>query len=129
MRAHVKKPAKTILIYGLTDRQMAELTAAGAKENIICRRVTPEQAGLTVVQLLGENTLPAGETPASPVEGQYALLDGFEGREERGIALINAVAPGVIKAIRTRHNSSWSFAALCAEMQKEHAAMNPGQQR
>lgn len=128
MRAHVKKPAKTILIYGWTDAQMAQLTAAAAKENIICRPVTTEQTGLTVAQLLGEPVPAAPETPASPIEGQYALLDGFAGREEQGVALINRVAPGVIKAIRTRHNGSWSFGALCAEMQKEHAAMHPEQQ-
>ena len=112
---------KTILIYGLSPFQQLALISAAQKEGILCRIVSDTETAYTVDQLLSGKKL--APRPPLPVAGKYALLDGFSGDEETGLALINSVAPGVIKAAHTSHNGSWHFFKLCAAIQEENDYM------
>ena len=112
---------KTLLVYGLTEEELAALTAAGISEGVRCRAVEDTQTVRTVEELLSGKAFP----PAEPVHlpGKYALMDGFKGCVGRGVALISGNTKGVIKAMHTKHNSAWRFADLCAAIQEENDAM------
>ena len=109
---------RTILIYGLAPLQQLALISAAEKEGIICRPVSDTETSYTVDQLLSGKEL--APRPPLPVAGRYALLDSYSGEELR---LVNSVAPGVIKAVRTKHNGSWHFFKLCNAIQEENDYM------
>lgn len=109
---------RTILIYGLHPIQQLALVSSAEKEGISCRIVADTETAYTVDQLLSGKQLPP--RPALPVAGRYALLDGFDGDEDVALNLINAAAPGVIKAVHTKHNGSWHFFKLCSAIQEEN---------
>ncbi len=109
---------KTILIYGLSGMQMLALSSMAEKEGIVCKAVSDTQTTLTVAQLLSETPFPP--QPSHALIGKFALLHGFDGHPQSGTALINQVASGVIKAMHTKHNSSWRFCDLCTEIRKEY---------
>ncbi len=121
MSTHIKKSEKTILIYGLSGMQLLILDTITKNEGIVCKPVSDTQTSLTVDQLLSGKDFPP--MPSRPLMGKFALLDGFDGQEQIGIALINQVTSGVIKAIHTKHNSSWRFSDLCASIQEEYHTM------
>lgn len=128
MKAHVIKPEKrTVLTYGLPAAQQQELAKRLAAENVSCRAVQGGQTTATLLQLLADETVPVQKQAPQPA-GKFAVLDGFEGEAAgKAAAIINGVCPGVIKAVRTAHNSGWRFYALCEELAAEHAAMTKGE--
>ncbi len=122
----MKQAEKTILVYGLSGMQMLALTSMAQQAGIVCKAVSDTQTTLTVAQLLSGKEFPP--KPDHPLIGKFALLDGFNGQEQLGTAMINQVASGVIKAVHTKHNSDWRFADLCSEIHKEyHAVKKAGQ--
>ncbi len=112
---------KTILIYGLSGMQFLQLNAMAEQVGITCRAVSDTQVSYTVAELLSGKEL--APKPARRLMGKFALLDGFQGQEQIGTLLINQVSSGVIKAVHTKHNSSWLFSDLCSEIHKEHQTM------
>lgn len=122
MRARIMQTKKTILVYGLTVEQQNKLQELAKAEGILCKAVTDSQTTLTVAQLL--STEDAVGSESAPLEGKFAILDGFGNKEREGTALINQVDPDVLKAVRTPYNGGWKFKDLCVELQKEHVAMH-----
>ena len=112
---------KTILIYGLAPMELLALSAMAEHAGVRCKPVSDVQTTLTISQLLSDNDYPPA--PPFPLQGKFALLDGFTGNEDEGAALINYVAGGVIKAVHTKHNTNWRFSDLCAEIHAEHTYM------
>ena len=112
---------KTILIYGLNPAQKLTLGLLSQQAGIRLKTLTDREIMHPIGALLSGKDLP--DMPAFPLTGKYALLDGFQGQEQIGTDLINQVVPGVIKAVRTRHNESWRFCDLCSEIQLEHRTM------
>ena len=112
---------KTILIYGLSPMQLLQLAALAEPLGITCRAVPDSRAAYKVDELLAGAEIPG--MPAMHLLGRFALLDGFHGQESLATALINRVAPGVIKAVHTAHNGKWRFCDLCAEISTEHRTM------
>lgn len=121
MRARITQIKKTILVYGLFESQFEQLETLAKKENVICKAVLDTQTTRTIAQLLCDTNAPEGE--ALPLSGKFAVLDGFGKAEQEGIALLNQVDSSIIKAVRTPYNSSWTFAKLSEELQKEHMAL------
>lgn len=117
----MKQSEKTILVYGLSGMQLLALSSMAEKAGITCKAVSDTQTSLTVAQLLSEQEFPP--SPAQPLIGKFALLDGFDGQETLGTALINQVASGVIKAVHTKHNSDWRFSELCSAIHEEYQTM------
>lgn len=116
-----RKSERTILIYGLSGKQMLSLAMAAKEAGIRCRAVADTETCLTVSQLLSGEELPP--CAPLPLTGKYALLDGFDGNLGEAASLINHASYGVIKAIRTDKNSSWRFADLCYAIQQEQDAI------
>lgn len=119
MEHHIQTPV--ILIYGLSGMQLLSLTALAKKAGVTCRGIDDGHTTYTIARLLSDQDLTPA--PSAPLGGKFALLHGFDGREQLAAALINQVSGGVIKAIHTPHNDGWSFASLCAELRREHQAM------
>lgn len=117
-----KKASKTILIYGLNPGQRLTLSMLCEKAGIRCRILTDWETTLPISALLSDRELPKlGEYP---IPGKFALLDGFDGQEHMAAGLINQVAPGVIKAAHTKHNTNWRFCDLCSAILLEHRTMS-----
>ena len=121
MRAKIQTPKKTILIYGLEETQFQALAEAAKAEDILCYAVTDTQTTFTVARLLYDR--PETEAEAQPIDGKFALLDGFGNHPEAALRLINAVDISVIKAVHTPHNGAWKFKDLCEAILKEHQMM------
>lgn len=112
---------KTILIYGLEPIQKLMLTSQCQKAGVSCRILENEHTTVTIGKLLGQGEMPRGIP--FPLPGKFALLDGFAGQEQMGTALINQIAPGVIKAVHTPTNTNWRFCDLCSHIMQEHRMM------
>ena len=121
MKAHIQKAIKKLLVYGLTQTEYANLQAAAAQKQIICKKINDQQTCLKVGQLLSE------ENPVSASElalnGKFALLSGFGKEIEDCLNIINGAAQGVIKAVATPHNIEWKFSDLCAAVSEEYRVM------
>ena len=117
MKPHFEK---TILLYGLEPMQTLKLCALAQAQGIRCRPVPDSRVFSRIDELLTDRDT---EGPAMHLTGRFALLAGFDGQQMQATALINSVAPGVIKAVRTEHNGQWRFADLCGEIAEEHRLM------
>ncbi len=114
----MSSPARrTILIYGLAGMELLKLAKLCKEAGIRCKAVSSAQTTLTVSQLLSENPPQASES--FPLNGKYALLDGFGSQIDDAARIINQVSSGVIKAVHTAHNSNWRFADLCFAIRQE----------
>ena len=93
--------------------------------------VTPEQAGQTVGFLAGIKGWEAAE-PAEPVQPPDASVLVFSGlpgaRLDLALAALRraGVPRSVYRAVVTADNAGWSFAQLCAELERERAAVERG---
>ena len=117
MKPHFEK---TILIYGLEPMQTLKLCALAQAQGIRCKPVPDSRVFSRIDDLLTDRDT---DGPAVRLPGRFALLAGF-GQGPLPTALINSVAPGVIKAVRTEHNGAWRFSDLCSEISQEAQYMN-----
>ncbi len=115
-----------VLLYNITDEAKRQRIALSAwKLGIQCRRVAPEDFAQPIGYLLGlEGFSPSGEA-ASPFETEMLLMHALSSAQFTGFldALRRNRCTVALKAVATEHNVSWSSAALCKELQKEHEAM------
>lgn len=117
MSENIKRKEKTILVYGLSAEELMMLAVSAKRAGIRFKLVSDTQTSLTVSRLLSFEDCPAADP--LPLVGKYALLDGFGADLGEASSIINQAAGGVIKAVRTEHNSGWRFADLCFAIQQE----------
>lgn len=102
------------------------------RQRVRIRTVTSEQAGQRVgylAGLRGWEEIPGARAPGTPV-GSVLVFSGLNGPRLDTVlsALHRAGVPReVYKAVVTADNASWSFAALCAELQRERRAVEQGE--
>lgn len=93
------------------------------------RTVEPARTGQTVGCLLGVKGFPEtqGEAPAPAPDQPAMVLSGFSNPRLDALlaALKKAGVPKIgRKAVLTPTNVSWTFHDLCAELAREHEALN-----
>ena len=125
---------KTILLYGFNTIRdfglIGAVSAWAAGGGIKTLAVQPEYYSLPLERILSGEALPkTGENSAHPekLEARMLVFSEFERREL--FAAIDAlkplgVGPDDIKVSVTPTNRSWSGAALCREVVKEHRFMS-----
>ena len=106
------------------------VSAAAARCGAAFHTFGPEAAGLTVGALVSGGMTGKAYTEALPAE-PVILMDGLDkkGLDQFLAALRSQCAadgqpPVALKAVVTPTNRSWQFAALAAELAKEHALMH-----
>ncbi len=98
-----------------------------AAQDVVFTPVAPGQTGERLGVLLGLPMPPQKTAPALPPAGGVLVLHGFSrGRMETLLDALRAagLGPEVLKAMTTPTNLGWSFAALCAELAREHSELN-----
>ena len=132
---------KAALLWGIAPDHpaMVPLRAAG-RLGLVLRSVAPQELDATVGALCGipgtaagfiapasgQNT-PNGPAPTAPLpQGPALVLCGLpEAEREALLAGLRAAGAAIpLKAIVTPTNQSWTFAALLAELAREHAALH-----
>lgn len=118
---------KTILLFGFEDLgTILSLQKAMAPRGIDVKPVGRSDCHQTIGALAGLDA-PAAVPTAPAVMGQMAVLCVPMAQVQELLPLLNAAgAAGVLKAVLTPNNRSWSAAALYRELQREHREMMKG---
>ena len=125
MKAHIYKDPAVVLLWNYSQSQpgYGTLQAICRRHKAALRTVSPEETGETVAALLGLE--PLRRCGASAVQAPSAIL--FSGLDRHIQAILDTMqSAGVdipLKALATSTNRGWSFAALLAELESEHKAM------
>ena len=118
---------KTILLFGFEDLgTILAIQRAVAPRGIDVKSVGRGDYHQTIGALAGLDA--PGAVPSAPaVMGKMAVLCVPMGEVQALLPLLNAAGTaGVLKAVLTANNRSWSAAALYRELQREHREMTKG---
>lgn len=120
---------ETVLYYEPGDtHRAAQVKSVLVRMGVRIKNVSAAQTGETVGHLLGRKDFAARQTPETePLPAPVLVLDGFtDKRLELLLRALKAADVAVpYKAVVTESNLVWLFSQLYAELEAEHAAMQP----
>ncbi len=129
MKAHIARNQNAgvpmVLCWNLSNGDRGILTGMSAAFGMKCRVVAPEEAGLTVAQLLGETGPAARPMRLDPAACPPAIvLANFKDREVDRLLeyLRDARAQIPLKAVVTPTSRAWPFGRLLLHLLEEHNA-------
>ena len=109
-----------VLLYNITGEKLAKIRRAAAMLGHEVIEVPPESFGHPLGLLLGLEGFAPSETAES--FGEEMLV--METLSSPLLDMLRASGAAIaLKAVVTEQNRSWSSAALCRELRREHEAM------
>lgn len=115
-----------VLLYNISDdAKRQRIGFAAWKLGIGSRSVPAEDFAHPIGYLLGLEGFGPSAEPAAPFDREMLVMHGLNSAQFSGFldALRRNRVPVALKAVATEHNVSWSSAALCRELEREHEAM------
>ena len=115
-----------VLLYNISEEKRQKIGFAARKLRIQVRSVAPEDFSHPVGYLLGLEGFSPADAACDAFDEEMLVMHQLSSPQFSGFldALRRNRVPVALKAVATEHNVSWSSAALCRELQKEHEAMN-----
>lgn len=115
-----------VLLYNIkNEAKRLKIGFAARKLGIAVRSVEPEAFSQPIGCLLGLEDFSPADAPSEYFEAEILLMHNLSSQQFTGFldALRRNRTPVALKAVVTEDNVSWSSAALCRELQKEHEAL------